>query len=115
MLKKFFIGIAMVMSIIISVQTFAVRIINHNSQMINFQIYDSTCAIAKYTEGTIGAGGDLSWTHSLLFHPDSVCVHASGATSTVGVYKTVKNDNCVVEIENAGFMKGIKANTKPGC
>lgn len=94
----------------------AIMIINENSKTIKYSIADGTACTINYNNGEISSGGQILWTETLLLHPNTVCVHATGYTSTTGAFAYgVKNDGCILKVKDAGFMRGIKIEKVSGC
>lgn len=106
----------LMLAALVSVNTFAVTIINTNGKDVTYEIKDSyTCQMA-YSTGRLSSGGQVVWTKTMIYHPSKICVHASGLTSTIGATASnINNDNCVLRVVDAGFMKGIKIETVSGC
>ena len=95
----------------------AITIINQNNNTVSYIIADTvTCSALEYNKGQISTGGQIVWIKGLIYHPDSVCVRASGLTSTIGAFSgSVNNDNCVLVVKDAGFMRGVKIEKQAGC
>jgi len=116
MLKKYCLFLFMLAFTLGTVSARAITILNDNKYSVKYQIADASTCVLNYNEGSIGTGGQVTWIQSVLIHPSSVCVHASGVSSTVGAYaRNLKNDNCVVAVKDAGFMRGIKIEVLGGC
>jgi hypothetical protein len=116
MIKKIILNTLIVLSIT-SINAFAITITNDNGHTVKYTINDSvTCGAAEYTKGEISSGGQINWTKTLIIHPDKVCVHVTGFTSTIGEYAYgVNNDNCILRVYDAGFLRGIKIEKVSGC
>lgn len=116
MFKKVLINSIAIAASLLATSTHAITIINENGQSVKYTIADSTACTVNYTNGEIGPGGQIVWTRNIAFHPSSVCVHATGFTSTTGAYAYgVNNEGCVLKVKDAGFMRGIKIEKVSGC
>ena len=116
MIKKIVVN-SLILLALASANTFAITIQNDNTQRINYTIGDSfSCKGIEYTNGEISSGGSVIWTRTTVYHPDKVCVHATGMTSSSGEFAYyVNNDSCVLRVYDAGFFRGIKIEKVSGC
>lgn len=107
---------SLMLTALVSVNAFAVTIINTNSKDVTYEIKDGYTCQLEYSKGRLSSGGQVVWTQNNLYHPSKVCVHAAGLTSTTGEWAgNINNDSCVLKVVNAGFMKGIKIEKVSGC
>lgn len=106
----------LLLAALVSANAFAITIINTNSKDVTYEIKDSYTCQLEYSKGRLSSGGQVVWTKTMVYHPSKVCVHAAGLTSITGsTVSNINNDNCVIRVVDAGFMKGVKIETVSGC
>jgi hypothetical protein len=116
MIKHFFTKV-LLLALFVSANAFAITIINTNRGAVNYQIKENLSCVLSYSKGRLSpGGGQVIWTETTLYHPEKVCVHASGLSSVFGAFaKNLNNDTCILKIVNNGFMQGIKIEEVSGC